>query len=262
MTPETRLLTADLHWEPVGKLAVGDELLALDEEQPYPAHRRWRRSVIEETVEVVRPCSRVTLEDGTSVVCPEECRWLAHHKVARRWLQASQMKAGDRLVRASPVWELAVSREAGYLAAAFDGEGSLRQNPVKVRGKKKIAATAFGLGFTQKDNAMLAETRRCLDALGFPFSDINHDGDRGQRRLVISRRIEVLRFLGQIRPVRLLALFDPDGVGAAYISDLVRVTAKEDVGSQPVIALRTSTRTCVADGFAAHDRSAVQGVLP
>ena len=148
-----------------------------------------------------------------------------------------------RLARMISPWEPDASREAGYLAAAFDGEGSLRQNPFD-RGQ----ATALGLGFTQKDNAMLAETRRCLDALGFRYGDINHDGDCGLRRRTINERTEVLRFLGQIRPVRLLALFDLDG--SVRRLQGVRVIAKEDAGRQSVINLQTSTRTCVADGFA------------
>lgn len=250
MTPETRVLTADLYWVPAGSVAVGDALLGVDEEMPLPAHRRWRVSVVEEVSEFVKPCCRLKLDDGTTVVCAKDQEFLAARK-PRRWRQAWELRAGERITQLTSTRDSAFSREGGYLAAAFDGEGCLRQNPVKLRGTD-VQGTMFQLGFTQKNNAMLAETRRCLEVLGFPYSDINHDGDRNQRRVSISERAEVLRFLGQIRPVRLLAKFDADGVGAAHPVRLPRVIAKEGVEPLLVIALKTSTQTFVADGRAVH----------
>lgn len=252
MTPETRLLTADLHWIPAGKLAVGDALLAPEAEVSLPAHRRWRRSVIEEAHETVKPCCRLTLDDGTILACSMEHELLADHRLARRWRQAWEVKSGEGIVRLIDTWEPSLSREGGYLAAAFDGEGSLRQNPFKLRTTSNGQGTALGLGFTQKDNEMLAETRRCLEALGFPYSDINHDGDRGQRRIQITERAEVLRFLGEVRPLRLLAKFDASGVGAAHTLRVSRMVAKESLGSQPVVILKTSTQTFVAEGWPSH----------
>ncbi len=63
------------------------------------------------------------------------------------------------------------------------------------------------LGFAQKDNEMLSNVVSIMKAKGFPFR-MFHSQDI--HRLFVGGRREIMRFLGSIRPHRLLGKFDPD----------------------------------------------------
>jgi hypothetical protein len=154
------------------------------------------------------------------------------------------------VVKPLPVWSTYMSREAGYLAAALDGEGSLAQRDLRPAKTGGVAAT--NLTFTQKDNAMFAEVERCLKELGFTFNGRRKHANDGVYTITLSRRPEVLRFLGSIRPLRLLAKFRPDGVGMISHST-VKPISRTYVGMQPTVVLQTDSHTFFAEGFAVHD---------
>lgn len=252
VAPETRLLTGDLHWEPAGKVAVGDVLMGFDEEMPYPAHRRWRSAVVEEVRAITRPSWKLEFDDGTVVTCSEEHQWLAHRRGGRRWVPTGALPDNAKIVRLLDTWEEDPSRDAGYLAAAFDGEGHFSQRAAV---EKNVFgdATTITLGFAQNDNPMLAEVRRCLTALGFDYGKKSRAENDNAHRLFITGRGEQIRFLGQVRPPRLLSKFDPDMLGVAYMPRFSTVVRRTFVGTQTVMAIRTSTGTYVAEGLASHN---------
>ncbi|GAA1344876.1 hypothetical protein GCM10009647_089290 [Streptomyces sanglieri] len=60
LSPEHRLLTADLRWVPCGELGAGDRLLAFDEEVPDGrVHRRLRWSEVVRSEPAMKECVRV-----------------------------------------------------------------------------------------------------------------------------------------------------------------------------------------------------------
>src|SRR5262245_38104661 len=62
--PRMRVLTADLRWTAVDKLAIGDRLLAFDEYPPDDeSWRQWRTAVVTEIGAITRPTYRLELED-------------------------------------------------------------------------------------------------------------------------------------------------------------------------------------------------------
>ena len=78
--------------------------------------------------------------------------------------------------------------------------------------------------------------------------------------LVLSGRTQILRFLGSIRPHRLLEKFDPERVGVfqqgshkGEYREAPGVVAKRFLGKREVVALQTSSRTYIAEGVAAHN---------
>jgi hypothetical protein len=165
--------------------------------------------------------------------------------------RGSRRYAPHRLIKLLDVWREPTSYEAGYLAGVFDGEGYLGQSP-KLHGGHN-----FRIGFAQRENELAAECRRMLSALGFAWSE--HKGNHGVTSFGITgRRHEALRLLGQVRPKRLLAKFDPWKLGTVERLKDVKPLAVEYIGERPVIALGTTSKTLVAAGLATHN-SAPEG---
>lgn len=270
MSPETPVLTYDLRWVPVGDLHVGDGLLAFDECPPIGAKsRRWTSADVTAVDRIIRSSYRIVLDDGTEFTASAEHQWLVPLKVPGEagklhWRRTDRLRgrhptsrsprdAASQLVRLVHPWPEASSYEAGYLAAAFDGEGNVSQ--LSKHGGRGHNAR---VGFAQHENEMAAQVRTYLRALGFSWAEHRKVG-RVHNFGLLGGRAEVLRFLGQVRPRRLLERFDPDKLGTLTAKAFVGVRAVEPIGDQLVVALATTTGTFVADGFASHN-SAPEGV--
>ncbi len=262
VSPETRVLTADLRWVPAGDLAVGEHLMAFDEHSSGPsAGRKYRDAVVACVDRGPLPCYDLAFEDGSTVRVSSDHQWLCYSgDKAARWVRTDELRAGD--LRASHVvkpydpWEEDLSKEAGYLAAGFDGEGCLSQHPARFQNR---------VGFVQVSNPMLAEMKRCLKVLGFDYNygvhvrgPHEHTRTDGSPRsdthtLTIDRKPELLRFLGTVRPLRLLDRFQPDLLGRVTMERRMRLVSKKFAGEQEVVKLGTTTGTYVAEGYLSHN---------
>jgi hypothetical protein len=246
LAPETRVLTADLRWEPVGSLRVGDEVMGFDE-HPRPGGRRWRKAVVEQAVELERPSRLLHLEDGTKITSSTEHRWLIAGGGQNHYTRTDRLVArGDysdnrasHLVRVISPREKARTWEAGYLSAAVDGEGHL--------------SNSRALGFAQRDNAMAETFEHLAYELGYDFRYTRTEPGGTRKYALSGGKAEVMQFLSEFRPPRLLASFDPDNLGIMQCQKAVPIKEIIDIGTQPVIGLKTSTGTYVAEGFATHN---------
>jgi hypothetical protein len=97
---------------------------------------------------------------------------------------------------------------------------------------------------------MYAEVVRCLKHLGFTFREETRPSIR---QVIIAQRHEVLRFLGSIRPRRILAQFKFEWLCQFNAMDRVRVKEVRYAGERPVAVLTTSTGTYIAGGLAVHN---------
>jgi len=253
LVPETAILTADLKYVSLGLLTVGDKLFGFDE-YPDGTRRRWRSSYVLSTKRIILPCYRLTLEDGTQFTCSKDHQWLVRKSDGTmQWKTTASLRVGGKfassICRLCDSWGYQEEYTTGYLAAAFDGEGHLASRQF-TNEHGKVAAVA--LSYTQKPNAMFWEVIRCLEKRGFSYNLSFRDPD-GCSQLSISGRREIMRFLGEIRPHRLLPKVDPDRFG--MIGPIVsnRVVLKEFVGDKEVVALATSTGTFVAEGYGSHN---------
>lgn len=251
-----KVLTADLRWIPAAQVYVGQHLLGFDEESGPGLWRRWRTAKVLAATEVCLPCYDLEFSDGTTVRASADHRWLVGHGGAHgnsAWLETSKLrvagKFSSKVLRLTDVWEEDTSRGGGYLAAAYDGEGSLSQTQDEERGRG--FGTSVRLQFAQRSNAMLSEVEKLLAERGFEFRK-NLPAD-GCYRLVTSSRADIMRLLGSIRPHRLLESFRADALGTMQRIGVAELTRKEFVGVQPVISLMTSTGTFVAEGLASHN---------
>lgn len=247
-TPETRILTADLRHVPAGDIKVGDKLVGFDEERPGKgAHRRMRESEVLDVGRLTRPCYKLTFSDGTTITCSSEHRWLVTTAGRRtEWTATKDLVSTDHVFKVTDVWEHTYDYETGYLAAAFEGEGHFSRNSM--------------LGFSQRDNAMLSKVRKMLEGFGFATWERGGSGTNEDVSVlhIAGGRSEVMRFLGQVRPERLLDKLDINKLGTVGRHSREGFThpslvSKEYVGEQEVVAIKTTTKTYIAEGLASHN---------
>lgn len=262
LAPTTKVLTGDLRWVEVGSIRIGDEVLAFDEyPQEGEASRKWQRARVTSAAEIIRPCYRLILSDGTEFIASAEHRWLTAHAAGRGrydWRQTNELRpisardksprfSASKLTRLLRPWNEDASYEAGYLAGIFDGEGWLINQDLKARG---YPGRRFGLGFAQRENEVAHRSREILTRYGFSWSE----GRGAVIQFTINGGLpEYLRLLGLIRPARLLSKFANATFGRMEAIEQPTLVALECIGEYPVTALGTTTGTIVAEGIATHN---------
>jgi hypothetical protein len=265
IAPETKVLTADLRWVQAKDIQNGQELIGFDEnaieENRNGANRRYRKCIVENKSWLKLPCYKLTMEDGTELICSARHKWLCSSAHYSHWMTTEELiprgaykdSRSSHILKPLEMWEEDNSYEAGYLAAAFDGEGHISQTPNNFNGSR------INLGFAQRVNGMSETVEACLGNKKFDYSKtieigngLSKTNDTYKYHIKCGKK-EVLRFLGQIRPKRLLEKFDIEGIGAMRTSNHVAVIKKEYLGEQEVIGWKTSTHTFIAEGFASHN---------
>ena len=261
VTIDTPVLTRDLRWIPAGDLKEGDELLSFDEHGEktstgYDGRRKFRNAVVTHNSIEEADCVEILLSDGTKLTATEDHPWLVRKKSSKlQWVESNQLlwrRTSDCLFpKYFDLWEEDTSYDGGYLAAAFDGEGSLDRHRA--------------LSFTQVDNEMLANVERLLTKYGFVYKK-----NPKTRTSVASKQCYVLhiygtdqvaRFLGMFRPKRLLQKFLDSSDDMALKHQRVchqewgdiHVVSVTPVGKRQVAVLSTSTHTHFTAGFASHN---------
>lgn len=239
--PSSKVLTSDLRWAQAGDVKVGDTLAGFDEEYP----RRWQPATVISVNRLLKPCFKITLEDGTETTSSDDHHWLSRRAGKARWVRTRNISTGQsgdgttRLIKLANVWGSLPPYVAGYLAAAFDGEGTYCPGH---------------LGFYQKRNAMLAEVKEYLTASGFSYTERSPDAGFApglvNRLWIKGGTPEYLRFAAQVAPKRLNIGLTEQGM---IMGTNLAVIHKEFVGIKEVIAIGTTTHTLIVDGVASHN---------
>lgn len=247
LAPGTRVLLTDLTWKPVEQLAEGDDVIGFDEDLTRARNggHCFRSSRVEGTKHLRQPCYRIMTDRGT-VISSAPHRWLARRYTAsgnrhnREWIASENLKAGDSISFLAAPWDVDHSREAGYLAGFFDGEGFV---------------SSGGVGFGQNPGPTAGRVLQLLREKGFSFAENSQPNKR-----CVQHRIggyeQTLRFLGSIRPHRLLDKARTVWEGKqtwGKTSTPAFITAIEYLGEQDVVAVQTSTKTLIAEGFLSHN---------
>src|SRR3990167_3212523 len=260
IAPGTKILTDDLRWITAGSVKVGDFLAGIDENpQSSYIRRMWRKAKVLSVKRVALPSYRLTFEDGTVIVCSSKHRWLVgaieteqRHHQRRKWIETERLKfrslkTASKVTRLLDVWEQKNDWIEGYLAGVYDGEGCLTVK--KIKGSQK---TDVRLQFAQNPGVVLETVMRLLEEKGFQYITYSQDNKKC-RQMTLCRRDEIIRFLGMIRPKRLIEKFDIGNFGTAYAKSSVALIKKESIGETELIGITTSTGTFVAEGLASHN---------
>ena len=257
LVPETRILKSDLTWVPVGTLKVGDSVVGFNEDLKSYRSRLNQRSLLVRRARVAATSRqqlftyRIITDRGTVNVSGDH-QWVLmpskkteKHKrtLSKQWIQTDHLSPGDRVAFWLPPWDFDTSREAGYLAGFFDGEGSLSR-----RGK----TNPFNISVGNNPGAYLNRVVSALRERGYTLAFEKPRGRRKAVRYSIYRQDEILRFLGAIRPTRLLEKVWRTKVWAKYPKTAV-VQKVHPLGVRETVGLRTTTGTIIAEGFYTHN---------
>lgn len=264
LEPKTRVLTEDLRWVPVGSLNVGDRLIGFDEHPPKGRgqYRSWQPAVVTETSLIQAPRYEMTTESGKKIVCTGEHMWLAKRYGGMGngngrglrapgypqkfcWIKTHDLMPGDsiKMLGVDP-WETDDSRDGGYLAGLYDGEGCFTRGG--------------SLGFAQNPGEVQEDFEKLMAERGFMI----RTSGKAQGRSTLDSYLlggfpEAMRFFGVIRPKRLLPKFISWLYGKRIYtpanSGVDKVVSVRRVDDGPVIALGTSTQTLVAEGLLSHN---------
>jgi DNA-cytosine methyltransferase len=247
--PSTRVLRADLRWVRAGEIHTGDDVVAFDEEA-LERGRRFRTARVTGVERLTRPSRELLLEDGRALVCSNEHRWLVRSGQNLRWKRAVKLKPGDQLLSLTTPWAEETSRDAGWVAGMFDGEGCASAAAGKV---------ARGVSVAQVEGPTLARMRERLTRFGFEYGEGSFR--TSARCLTIQGGLgERLRFLGSVRPERLLewAQRQYENVSIGACVQTVRVEEIVPLGTREVIALSTDAKTFIAEGILSHNSDTEQ----
>ncbi|MCW2929919.1 MAG: polymerase, bacteriophage type [Actinomycetia bacterium] len=269
LIPDHLVLMADLTWKPLGDIRTGDQILAPDEHgapqersASGAAMRRWRIAEVTNVTWSQRPVQHVVTDTGDLWGTPDHRVLTAYQGKSahlKRWLPIGALMQGspgphNSGSRSSAItwvgspWKPQSSWEAGWVSGFFDGEGHVA-NQSKIR-----VGYAQNLGPTQE------KAERMIAKVG--FRTVSHGEQRVGDSICSKSYIaggywEVLRFLGEIRPERLLAnarrtiASTPPSIRGAGAS---RVMVRESIrGERDVVDITTTTGTFIADGFVVHN---------
>lgn len=253
-TPDQRVLTADLRWVRAGDVKVGDHLVAFDEEVPAGRRtRRYRTATVTHAGRSLAPVHAVHLSNGQVIKVTGAHPWLVKpvHGARRRrynWTATTDLREGQRLQRLFNVWETGTTRAHGYLAGFFDGEGNLGVTTTKT----------LRVSVAQNRGPLFDHVCALMQDFGYPFGRYPTGRKRDSHcwnAHLLGRTADVAKFLGEIRPERLLPKFTPELLGAlqAWQTQEAVITAIVPLGVQEIVTLSTSTRTYVLEGFGAHN---------
>lgn len=253
VTPDTKVLTAELRWVTADTLKVGDELITLDEFlKEGNRARHYNFGKVEAVTTAIREVAAVLLSDGSRVVTTLDHPWLTMPKGtgANRWVSTESLEPGDPVVKAMDVWNEDTSYEAGWLAGFFDGEGSW------TRSQKKHTL----LSASQLPGIVLEQAKSFLNRLGFTVKVYDY------AQKVASLHIqggfaEALRFIGSVRPARLLQKIRSVVPSEVYRKEPVHVVSIVYLGKQQIVQMQTDTHTFFAEGFAMHNCNYYWNVL-
>lgn len=246
ITPENKLLGADLRWKPAHSFAVGDTILGFTENGP---NRKFESAIIEIINYEDRPVFEVEFASGKVIKTTEEHRWLVanknHSGSSYKWVETRNLRTGtcaSKIPKLFDVWEEDMSKDAGWLAGMCDGEGHLSKS-------------RFAISVAQRPTLILDKLEKLLGEKYGNVSkrDVKANSDCISLRLNGSAAAK-LKFLGQIRPERLISQFTFEKLGRLESKNgLDEVIAVREAGVEQIIKIQTSTRTFVCEGYPMHN---------
>jgi SpoVK/Ycf46/Vps4 family AAA+-type ATPase len=251
-SPDHLILKSDLTWVRADSLTPGDELIAFDDEGDI----RFRTAKVNSCPVVDRPCFRVTDTSGKSFVVSEKHPFLV--KLGNRpheWRVVEDLRPGNRIVSIGKPWTTDESREAGYMAGQYDGEGTLNFT----------YKAGFRVNWVQASGPVANNIEHLLEDRGFepvvykkqPVGNGRFGPYKEKTSInVLGGRWESLRLLGSIRPQCLLAhpnLREAWEGARLHTTEYVVVSKVEAIGMGPVVALDTTTKTFIGEGMLQHN---------
>jgi hypothetical protein len=256
LTPDHRVLTADLRYIPLGDVQVGDKLTSFDEETPRDAARRGRAYKTGTVLAVKRSIAKVyavLLSNGKVFKVTADHRWFTKCPNGKgeiySWRTTESLRKGTRVVKLLDEWDTLMTYEAGWLAGMYDGEGCYYERET-TRGR------CGQLTLAQKEGPVLDRIRKSLGDL----CSVEGVTDTVAKRDVAHLRVRggmryIAKVLGQLRPTRLLPKFKPEHIGQIKNTDTDNpsVVSISPLGEREIVQIDIDEKTMIVDGYAHHN---------
>jgi stage V sporulation protein R len=254
ITPDHKLLKQDLSWIEAGNIKVGDVVLGFDEHGP---HRRYRSAIVQGAERVTKPVYCVTLSSGKQFKVTGNHLWLVRQQKGAtsvlQWRATTQLRttkdtrfSASRIPKLMDVWSEINTKDAGWLAGMYDGEGNI------------IRGSVQALCISQNEGPTLNKIKQIIGELGYTFYQADKKSGRGICKtigLTGSSSADQLRFLGEIRPERIISKISFDQLGLMKTSNYEEVESVQLIGDLEIVKITTSTGTFVCDGYPMHNSS-------
>jgi phage terminase large subunit-like protein len=255
LDPAVRVLCDDLTWRPCGDLREGDGIIGFDEEPDYANCRRYRSAQVTSADRIGQPCFEIRFSDGRKVIASTGHRWLGRrYQSSNRqdWIKTEDLVPGMRIRDLGQPWVTDESREAGYLAGLYDGEGCI----VGAGARGGTYRRGAVVGFAQKPGLVQDRFESAMKDRGYDLKIRCQNS--GVMESKITGTYECLKLLGTLRPSRLLEKVPHwiDGIAANRGSSWIEVTSVRPRGVNEVVAIGTSAQTLFAEGFFSHNSCA------
>ena len=246
----TKVLTSDLRWIPAEELTIGDKLLGFDENvsrKSGQAYRRLKESIVLDAGIRTDQCYEVTTDLGKITVSTQH-PFLARNKPNQQhwwWKKVEELQAGSQILVVVQPWE----EETGdtWLAGIADGEGTFHK-------KSSVIAISQNVGNGIEERIGEELKKRNFEVHRY-IEKSQHIKPHAANKLHKTR--QVIRFLGQVRPKRLLNnwLERLRNETAPFLREtpVANVISIKPVGKKSIVNLETSTKTFIAEGFACHN---------
>ncbi len=260
LDPATRVLTADLRWMPIEDLKVGTEIVAVDEEPLAKGKgqtRKMRTGHVQGIREVFEKAYRITFDDGRSVVCTGQHRWLSkltNPQGTWRMIDGpgkKRLKVGTKIRWITKPWD-DPTYEDGWFGGLVDGEGSISKTN-----------SSASVNVSQRHGPVWDRMMSYGKARGYQFKVENDTAERESKfgivpvpKMAFGRMDEMFRVIGQTRPTRFTSNRFWEGremPGKKSGLGWATITSIEPLGEQRMIDLQTSTGTFIAEGFVSHN---------
>lgn len=266
LDPDTRVLTADLEWVRIGDVAPGQQLVAMDENASGGSGggaRRMRTTTVEKVWQTERPAYRITFDDGRTVICSAEHRWLSRKtNVSPKWrciagkggnAEKAALRVGDQIRAVTDTWEQANLDDA-WFGGMIDGEGSFDTGGA---GGVSLAVSQRAGPVLQRmvDHCALRDYRQYI---------VSDDGPRKTKfgkqpvhAVTVSGMARLFRLMGLSRPTRFIGQHWWDGRRAP--DDCWRtIMSIEPLGTRALVDIQTEARTFIAEGLVSHNSTYTQ----
>lgn len=248
LTPDHKVLTADLQYKELGYIKVGDALVSFDEDVVDKRSRRYKTGIVEAVKRADKECFIVTLESGKQFKVTGDHRWLVKTGSNYHWRTTDSLRVGTCIPKLFDEWEQNLSYDAGWLSGMYDGEGSLSQ-------RTTTGGTTMQLAVSQNEGRVLDRLLESISTFGFDSGSRVANGRSCWQTRIIGGTTEVARFLGTFRPTRLLDKFKPEFLGRINSpnENNDKVVSIEPIGIQEIVQIAIDAKTMIVEGYPHHN---------
>jgi hypothetical protein len=247
LTPDHKILTADLRYIPVGELQVGDKVVSFSE-QPEKRRRRYETGVVEAVARDIDDVWCVTLASGKQFKVTKDHQWLAKTGSMYFWRTTESLQIGTQIPKLVDEWETLNTYDAGWLAGIYDGEGSLYA-------RKTSGGHVMQVAVSQKEGLVFDRIKKIISDVTGNSSNNQHTNKGVYQIRINGGAINLAKFLGRIRPKRLLDKFQPEYMGNIACPDSRndRVVSKEYLGKLEIVRSKIDKGTYISEGYGHHN---------